>query len=52
MDNSAITCDEITDAEATPYGEETKIILTNFNEKKQPLKHKIYIFYLYFYELV
>ena len=38
MDNSAITCDEITDAQATPYGEETKIILINFNEKKTTSK--------------
>ena len=49
MDNSAITCDEIIDAESTPYDEDTKTISTNFNEKKQPVKHKIHIFCLYFY---
>ena len=44
MDNSAITCDEITDAQATPYGEETKIILINFNEKKTTSKtQNVYI---------
>ena len=41
MDDSVITCDEIV--------EETKTIPTNFNEKKQPVKHKISIFYLHFY---
>ena len=40
-DDSVITYDEII--------EETKTIPTNFNEKKQPAKHKISIFHLYFY---
>ena len=41
MDDSAITCDEIIGS----YDEETKAILTNFNEKKNKLvKHKISIF--------
>ena len=41
MDDSAITCDEIIES----YDDET-----NFNEKKQPVKCKIDIFYLlYFY---
>ena len=48
MDNSAIMCDEIIesyeeDAEAKLYDE------TNFNEKKQPVKSKISIFYFHFY---
>ena len=41
MDDSVITCDEII--------EETKTVPTSFNEKKQPVKHKISIFYLHFY---
>ena len=40
MDDSAIICDEIIES----YEEET-----NFNEKKQPVKRKISIFYLHFY---
>ena len=28
---------------------ETKTVPTNFSEKKQPVKHKISIFYLHFY---
>ena len=44
MDDLVITCDEIIDAEAKSYGEETKTIPTNLNEKKQPLKRKISIF--------
>ena len=40
MDDSVITCDEII--------EETKTVPTNFNEKKQPVKHRIFIFYLHF----
>ena len=31
---SVITCDEIIDAEAKTYDEETKTVTTNFNEKK------------------
>ena len=42
MDASVIMCDEIIDVE-------TKTIPTNFNEKKQPAKHKISVFYLHFY---
>ena len=41
MDDSAITCDKII--------EETKTVPTNFNEKKEPVKHEISIFYLHFY---
>ena len=40
-DDSVITCDEII--------KEAKTISANFNEKKQPAKHKISIFYLHFY---
>ena len=40
MDDSVIVCDEIIE----PYEEET-----NFDEKKQPLKCKISMFYLHFY---
>ena len=40
--NSLITCDEVI--------EDTNIVRKNFNGKKQqPVKHKIRIFYLYFY---
>ena len=37
MDESAITCNEIIDAEAKSKDEETKVFPTNFNEKKQNL---------------
>ena len=40
MDDSAIMCDEITES----YDDKT-----NFNEKKQPVKRKIFIYYLHFY---
>ena len=43
IDNSVITCDEIIDAE------EKEIIPTNVDKKKQPVEHKISIFYLQFY---
>ena len=33
IDDSVITCDEIIDAEANSYDEETKIVTTNYNEK-------------------
>ena len=40
MDDSAIICDEVIDADADAEAndEETKIILTNFNEKKATCK--------------
>ena len=41
MDDSASTSDEII--------EKTKTFPTSFNEKKQPVKHKISIYCLYFY---
>ena len=47
MDDSAITCDEIIDAEAKSYDDET-----DFNEKKQPAKQNISIYYLHFYLLL
>ena len=34
MDDSAIRCDEIIDAEAKSYVEETKTVAKNSNEKK------------------
>ena len=40
IDNSVIMCDEIIDAEATSYEEETKTISTNFNEKNVICKTK------------
>ena len=50
IDNSMITCDEIIDAEAKSYDEETRTVIINFNEKKmQFVKQKISIFYLPFY---
>ena len=47
-----ITYDEIIDAEAKFFNKETKRVPTNFNEKKQLVKHKISIFYLHLYELL
>ena len=41
IDGSVITCDDII--------EETKTIPTNFNEKKNNLKHRISLFYFHFY---
>ena len=41
FNNSVIMCDDIID--------ETKTVLTNFNEKMQHVKHKIYIFCWGFY---
>ena len=38
MDDSAIMCDEIIDAEAKLNDEETKTIPTNFNKKICPVK--------------
>ena len=41
MDNSAIICDEVIDADADAEAklhEETKTIQTNFNEQKVPCK--------------
>ena len=44
MDDSAITCDEIIDAEAKFNNEETKTFPTNFNEKK--ITYKMQNFYI------
>ena len=44
IDDSAIMCDEVRES----YEEETKTVSTNSNEKRQPLRHKISIFYLHF----
>ena len=49
IDNSVITCDEIIDAEAKSYDEETKTVTISFNEKIQSVKQSISIFYLTFY---
>ena len=49
MDDSVITSGEIIDAEAKSQVEETKTIPTNFNEKKQPVKHKSSMLYWHFY---
>ena len=46
MNDSAVMCDE--DVEANSY-DEINTIPTNFNEKKNPVKQKISIFYLHFY---
>ena len=45
MDDSAITCDEIIDAEVKSNEKETKTFRINFNEKILLTKHKISIFY-------
>ena len=52
IDNLVITYDEIIDAEAKTYDEETKTVATNFNEKKQHKKHKISMFYFQFFHLL
>ena len=36
-DDSTITCNEVIDREAKSYVEETKTVLTNFNEQKYNL---------------
>ena len=38
MHDSLITCDEIVDAEAKSYNDETRTIPTNLNEKKVTCK--------------
>ena len=48
MDNLVITCDGIIEVEVKSNNEETKTVLTNFNEKKQPVKQKVSMFYLHF----
>ena len=42
-------CDEIMDAKANSYDEETKIIPAYFNKINAVCKTKIFIFYLPFY---
>ena len=49
IDDSAITCDEIIDAEVKSNDEETKTCLTSFKEKNVTCKCRISIFYLHFY---
>ena len=59
MDDSAIICDEVIDAdadtqaklqdEAKSNGEETKIVRANFNEKNITYKTQIFLFFLGFY---
>ena len=59
MDDSAIICDEVIDAdadtqaklqdEAKSNGEETKIVRANFNEKNITYKTQIFLFFLAFY---
>ena len=44
MDDSAITCDEVIES----YDEETKTILTNFNEKKATRKMQNFYILLVF----
>ena len=48
MDDSVIICDKIIESQH----EKTKTVPANFNEKKYPVKHKISIFYLRFYQLL
>ena len=38
IDNSVITCDDIIDAGAKSYDEETKPVLTSFNENNMTCK--------------
>ena len=45
MDDSAITSDEVIES----YNEETKLFQQILMKRKQPVKHKISIFYLHFY---
>ena len=48
MDDSAITCDEIIES----YDEETKTILTNFNENSNLQNTQILYFNLHFHQLL
>ena len=60
LDDSAIICDKVIDVEpdgksddtAKSYDEETERVPTNFNERRQPVKRKIFMFYLHFYKLL
>ena len=45
MDDSAIMSDETIES----YDKEAETIPTNFNEKNQPVKRKIFIFYFHLY---
>ena len=59
MDDSAIICDEVIDADADTQaklqdkakskGKETKIVWANFNEKNITYKTQIFLFFLAFY---
>ena len=49
IDNSLIICEEIIDAEANSYDEETKTVTTNLKKLKS-VKQKIYIFCLLCYQ--
>ena len=49
MDNSMIMWDEIIDAEAKSYDEETKTIPTSFNKKIETVKQEISVFFSPFY---
>ena len=59
MDDSAIICDEViesykedVDTEAKWNSKAKSYYEPNFNEKKQPVKRKISIFYLHFFQLL
>ena len=46
-----IMCDEIVES-YVEYGGATLYDNTNFNERKQPVKYKIFIFYLHFFKFL
>ena len=49
MDDSVIKCDEIIDAEAKSYNEETETVPINFNEKDVAFKtQNFYILFAFF----
>ena len=49
IDESAITCNEIIDAEGKSSNKETKTVTTNFNEKKPTCKTQNFYILLAFY---
>ena len=60
MDDSAIVCDEVIDADAeaesndetNSYNKETETVTTNFNERKQPVKSKTLLAFLNHYSII
>ena len=47
--DSMTTCDEIIDAVAKSYNEETKTVTTNFNKKKSNLESKKFLCFTFLF---